>query len=575
MPTYKVQGPDGKTLSIEGPDGATDEQLIAVASNHYAGQSGAPSAPTASTQAVAAPNTGMMSINSANKGLAAIPDALLNTPNRIMNLGKMAFGTAATAMGHPDMAPEITPDPNYARQLLDKIGATQSRYDPQTSGQRVLDSVIQGGVAGAVSPANGMRQALTNAALGGASGAAAGATKEATGNDNLAMVAGLMAAPVGINAIGSAKAKLAATDLRKQQNAVRDQTISQARDAGYVLSPSETNPSTVNQTLEGVAGKLSTRQLASQDNQELSNSLARNDIGVANNVPLSRGLMQQVRRDAYDSGYKPVEGAGTVRPGRLYRQALDDITTKYTGAANSFPAAVTDEVKRMVDSLRVAKFDSGDAVKMTQILRDDASKSFSSGDKALGQAQRAASNAIEDQIERGLSGQGQNGATLLENFREARKTMAKTHTIEKTLHEGSGNVIASKLAAELRKGKPLSGGLELIARTADTFPKNMQSPETMGAVPGISPLDVFSGAGMGIAGAAATGSPYGALAAALPAVRPVMRSALLSGPYQKLMGQPTYKNSMMARLLAQGSQQNPQATQAMIAQILASQAQDQ
>ena len=28
MPTYSIQGPDGKTYSIEGPEGATREQII-------------------------------------------------------------------------------------------------------------------------------------------------------------------------------------------------------------------------------------------------------------------------------------------------------------------------------------------------------------------------------------------------------------------------------------------------------------------------------------------------------------------------------------------------------------------
>jgi len=28
MPTYSIEGPDGKTYSIEGPDGATREQVV-------------------------------------------------------------------------------------------------------------------------------------------------------------------------------------------------------------------------------------------------------------------------------------------------------------------------------------------------------------------------------------------------------------------------------------------------------------------------------------------------------------------------------------------------------------------
>lgn len=566
MPKYRVTSPDGKTYEVNAPDGASQDQVLS-----YAQEQMAKMQPTPEVQEPAAPNTGMMSLNSINKGIAAIPDAVLNTPNRILNLGKAAFGTAATAMGRPDLAPEPSDDPNFVRRAFDAAGFTKDRLEPVTPGQRVLDTTLQGAVAGAVSPASGMRQAISNAALGGVSGAAAGGTKELTGNDNLAMAAGIAAVPLGTGVVQSARNKAAAMTLRKQQNSVRDQTIADARNAGYVLSPSETNPGTMNQALEGIAGKLSTRQLASQRNQDVTNSLVRRDLGVDEGSALSPELLAQLRKRAYDEGYTPVTQAGEIRPGSAYRNALDDIAANYTGAASSFPRAVKDEVSAMVDSLRVRKFDAGDAVKMAQILRDDASKSYASGDKGLGKAQRSAANAIEDQLERGLQGQGKQGSVALDNFRDARKQIAKTHTIENALFEGTGNVQASKLAAALRKGAPLSGDIATAARAAESFPKNMQSPEVMGAVPGISPLDVLGGAGIGAAGAAATGSASGALLGALPAVRPLTRAAILSGPYQKMMGAPKYKNSALTRFLAQGDIQSPTANAALMAQILANQ----
>ena len=35
MATYKVQDPQGKIMTIEGPEGATDEQLLQVAAKEY------------------------------------------------------------------------------------------------------------------------------------------------------------------------------------------------------------------------------------------------------------------------------------------------------------------------------------------------------------------------------------------------------------------------------------------------------------------------------------------------------------------------------------------------------------
>ena len=42
------------------------------------------------------------------KAIAGTADVLLNAPQNIANLAKMGYGTAVTAMGRPDLAPEVT-----------------------------------------------------------------------------------------------------------------------------------------------------------------------------------------------------------------------------------------------------------------------------------------------------------------------------------------------------------------------------------------------------------------------------------------------------------------------------------
>lgn len=526
--------------------------------------------PASSKTPARTPNTALMSANSANRALAGIPDALLNTPNRVMNLGRAAFGTAATALGRPDLAPDVTEDPDIVRKAFERAGFIKSELDPTTTGQRLLSGAIQGGVGALVNPASGLRQAATNVLTGAGAGATAGGVREATGNDNLAMAAGMLVPAVAARGINSAQQRIAENAMRQRQNAVRDQTVADARQAGYVLSPSEVNPSAINRAVEGVAGKLSTRQLASARNQEVTNRLVRQDLGVADDVPLTPELMAQIRRDAYQTGYVPVEAAGTIRPGAAFKRDLDNLALKYSGAARSFPGAVGNEVRDMVDSLRVRQFDAADGVKMAQVLRDQSSKSFAAGDKGLGKAQREAATAIEDQIERGLTGLGQQGTQMLDAFREARRQMAKTHTVEAALNPATGNVQSQKLAADLRKGKPLSGGIQSAASAASAFPKNFQSPETMGAIPGISPLDVVSGAGLGTLGAMG-GGPGGALLALLPAARPLARQAALSPGFQQRYANPDYSNSLRTRAMAAGDLQNPD----VLALLLAGQQQNQ
>lgn len=537
----------------------------------------APSGPWANYQSLpesraepVAPNTALMSANAANRALAGIPDALLNTPNRLLNLGRAAIGSVATLAGRPDLAPEVTEDPDLTRKAFERMGFIKPELDPTTTGQRLLAGAIQGGVGSLVNPAAGLRQAATNALVGGASGLASSGVREATGNDTLAMTAGMLTPALAARGISAAQQRVEANQLRQQQNAVRDQTVADARAAGYVLSPSEVNPSMLNRAIEGVAGKLSTRQLASARNQEVTNALVRRDLGVADDVPLTPELMAQIRREAYQAGYAPVEAAGAIRPGAAFKRDLDNIALKYSGAARSFPGAVGNEVKNMVDSLKVRQFDAADGVKMAQILRDQSSKSYAAGDKGLGKAQRDAATAIEDQIERGLTGLGQQGGKMLDSFRDARRQMAKTHTIEAALNPATGNVQATKLAGDLKKGRPLSGNIETVARSAGAFPKNFQSTEAMGAIPGISPLDVISGAGLGTLGALG-GGPGGALLGALPAVRPLARGAALSPAYQSRFANPAYSNGLVTRGLASGDLPSPD----ILALLLAAQQQSQ
>lgn len=516
------------------------------------------------------PNTALMSVNEANRTIAGIPDALLNTPNRLLNLGKAAFGSLATAAGRADLAPEVTDDPDLVRRAFERMGFIKPELDPATAGQRMLSGGVQGVVGALINPANGLRQAVTNMLVGGASGAATEAVREATGNDTLAMTAGMLTPALAARGITSAQQRIAANEARQRQNVPRDKVVADARTSGFVISPSEVNPSMMNRAVEGVAGKLSTRQLASARNQEVTNKLVRQELGVPDDVPLTPDLMAQLRREAYQTGYAPVEAAGAIRPGAAFRKDLNNISLKYSGAARSFPGAVGNEVQDMVDSLKVRQFDAADGVKMAQILRDQSSKSYASGDKALGKAQRSAATAIEDQIERGLTGLGQQGADMLNSFRNARRQMAKTHTIEAALNPATGNVQSQKLAADLRKGKPLSGGIAAAAQAASAFPKNFQSTEAMGAIPGISPLDVLSGAGLGTLGAIG-GGPGGALLGALPAVRPMARGLALSPGFQNRFANPDYSNSLRTQAMAAGDLQNP----GLLALLLAGQQQNQ
>lgn len=330
------------------------------------------------------------------------------------------------------------------------------------------------------------------------------------------------------------------------QNAARDAILQTAKDAGYVVPPTQANPSLTNSVLEGISGKIKTGQVASVRNQVVTNAKAAQALGLPANTPITRDALANLRQQA-GQAYEAVKNAGTVVADQAFTKDLDGLVAKYQGAAKSFPNAAKNEVADLVDSLKVPQFGSDSAVDMIGLLREQADGAFRKGEKALGKAARGAADALEAQLERHLQASGA-PAGMLDAFRSARQLIAKSYTVEGALNQ-SGNVAAPKLAAALKKGKPLSGDLKEVAQFADAFPKAAQDVDKIGTVSATSPLDWYAA----LTTAIATGNPA---PVALAGARPAIRSTLLSGPYQGAMTTPNYSPSMVNRLAAMATVNN-------------------
>lgn len=341
-------------------------------------------------------------------------------------------------------------------------------------------------------------------------------------------------------------------------NAQRMGAAQAASDAGFVIPPADLRPGWITEALSGLSGKIKTGQVASQRNQPGVTAAARRELGLADDTPLTADLLQSIRNRAGSEGYAPVRAAGDVVADQQYTKALDAISGQYQGAARSFPGAAKNPVMEMVDGLRQQKFDAGDALDMIKVLRESADKAYRSGDTGLGKASKAAAGALEDQIERHLKDAG--NAEAMAAFREARKEIAKTYTVQKGLNSQTGEVSAQSLARDLQKGRPLSGELRTVAEAATAFPRAFQALKE--APKATSPLDWA----IASLGAGATGSPAAALTMA---ARPAVRSMLLSKPYQSgALAQPSgpgLLSQLPARLLDQD------LTRQMMPGLLASQ----
>jgi hypothetical protein len=320
--------------------------------------------------------------------------------------------------------------------------------------------------------------------------------------------------------------------------------------SGYTIPPTQVKPSLLNRVIEGIAGKTTTAQNASFINQQVTNRLSAKALGLPEDTVISPELLKTIRTDA-GQAYENLRLSGRVKTSPKFVQALDNIEP-YRDAKAASADFVSPEAKPIIDaidSLKTPSFDVKSAVSKINLLRDNADEAFNQGKSLLGRANREASEVLENTIENYLANTKQ--TELLDKFREARQTIAKTYSVENALNPKTGTVDARKLATQLRDKKPLTGELKEIGEFGAAFPKAAQPVEGMGSLTQISPIDYFASAGLGSAGAY-TGDPQNAaLGLAAGLIRPAFRSAALSQPIQQGLTRQQMQNaSPEARNLA-------------------------
>lgn len=316
--------------------------------------------------------------------------------------------------------------------------------------------------------------------------------------------------------------------------------VDKARNLGYVMPPTQVNPSILNKTIEGISGKASTAQNASARNQAVTNKLAAQALGLSDDVVLNRETLASVRQTA-GQAYDSIRNVGTITPKDSYFKALDEIKDPFVKTQKSFPKQTPSPVIDLVDSLKSPSFDANSAVEKIIQLRTQADDAYRLGSSDVGKAAKKAASVMEDALEEHLK--AINNPEALQKFRDARQLIAKTYSVEKATNPVTGTVDAKKLASQLSRGKPLSGELKDVAEFSARFPKATQTTEAMGSLPQFSPLDYMAGVG----GTAVTQNP--ALLAAA-AGRPLLRELALSSPVQnRLVQQSRAPMSPLARAL--------------------------
>jgi hypothetical protein len=315
------------------------------------------------------------------------------------------------------------------------------------------------------------------------------------------------------------------------QPTMRQLALQNAQGEGYVVPPSTVNPSMTNRALESIGGKVAMEQDASLKNQKVTDRLVRQALGLPEDEMLSPGSLEGIRQKA-GQVYADIANAGEVKPDQQFVDQVSKLPQKIADEVAPKVSAIIDPsaggkmrrgyealpASRIIQSMRELRFEAQRNLSPMAAQNPESAK--------LGRAQKEAADALEELLMRHLRSTGL--GKLADQFADARKLIAKTHTVENAVNEVTGEVNAAKLAQQLAKGKPLSGELKKVAEFATAFPKASKLVLDSGSVRN---TDVILGAGT----AAMSREPTYLL---YPFARQAIRQGLLSKAGQRALTTP-------------------------------------
>lgn len=342
----------------------------------------------------------------------------------------------------------------------------------------------------------------------------------------LPMLLGLGRGPIG-RRVAAAQAE---ADTANALAAPANAGLQAAKEAGLRVPPSQAGSGVILRSIEGLAGEPKTAKLASKKNASTINDLIRKDVGLAEDVPISRKELAKIR-DEEGAAYDSVKGIGDIPLDNKYFADFNKITSSFDTAAKDFahrsenPFQKTmDGLTKDVDGTRKTSVDSASIVEEVKLLRSDANKAYASGDPGLGKAMKSAAQALDDQLLRHVQSDPSLPRKAVIDYLAARQRIAKTYSAEKALNDTTGNIDADVYAKQLEKGVPLSGEGKTVGEFAAQFPRSAQRMEKLGS----TDMTLFDALGaMSLKSALALG------------VRPLMRQAVTMGTPSPSVAKPS------------------------------------
>jgi len=394
-------------------------------------------------------------------------------------------------------------------------------YQPRTAVGAAIPSIL-GAPMAAASRAGG--------AIGEAIGGPAGEPLGAAVPELAATVAG------GASAL-RARAPTGPAQFTQEQQAIRS-----AQQAGFRALPSEVRGGPMNVGVESVAKQAPLVKRLAQYNENRASELVRQELGIPR---LDDASIQAVRTRAgavYDQVRALPTNIDVLRTNPNWISSVRDLDARFRSMKQVLPEMYRNSgLERLRGSMgRVRNMTPEQVVDIVRTLRDNAARTLKRPDAPAetvdaAYAFKQAADMFEDLLDTHLQQTGRTG--LMERYRNARETYAKTFNIEEATDLVTGKVDPQALRRALARGEPLTGNLRRIAEAAAALPSVVRRTEGMVTPEGMVLSDWAMGAG--IPAAIFSGQPGIAAGLAVgAAARPAVRSVAASAPYQRRFAQP-------------------------------------
>lgn len=443
---------------------------------------------------------------------------------------------------------------------------------PQTIGRAMYgigETALSGITMGDVPPKTPMGKGISRL-LGASSEAVSGVVGDIAGD-----VSGEMAKSAGVSpqsvekismageSIGKAgtEAGISLAGFRKAPGALKESTsgpriplpqkeeaIKSMMDDGYKTMPGK--------VVTSIGGKDKIKSDIILKNQEKTNSLAKEELGISPDSPLNEDIFLSQREPHY-AKYEAVKNLPDnirITPDAEFRKNIRGLSELSRIIQDSFPEYKTPKGMEKDRNLLIntaPRLSPRAIIEIAKDLRETARhdlgrREISSGDKKTALSKITAANELEAMLERGLTKRAQArkdvDPSVIQGLRDARVEIAKSHNVQSATNLDTGAVDATKLQAMKKKGVPLSGNLDKIARARSTAPDVVRNTDGLHVEPTFRLSDLGMGAGVAGAAALTAHSPLAAAGVlAAGAARPVSRALATTDAWQNRMVKPVAK----------------------------------